>query len=284
MSYLKFLIFWLIIYLISFDSEVTYSQSDSPEWFPEKCIFPFIEYDLLEVIPYTGVFALKANNVDYEGVYIPVNIGFRKSFIQWKMLNIKFDLSFGVASYTQFEIIKFDENTLRGGLINTDFKVSGFLSTTKENHKFRLQVFHVSSHLGDDYLIRNQVFVGNDKSVNYEQVDLIYLFSFARSDIYIGVGEVFSPNAYRKRFMLECGFQASIPLKPKLEVTFGSDVKLYDENDFNPNIHSAAGISLRQREHVQMNFSIDSFYGSLPYSTLDFGIVYWLGLSSKLYL
>ncbi len=41
-------------------------------------------------------------------------------------------LSLEAASYTQFEIIRYDANTFRGGLLNTDLKASGFLSVNKK--------------------------------------------------------------------------------------------------------------------------------------------------------
>ena len=276
--------FFLVLFLLFANSQQVIAQKDSLEWFPERAIFPFLEYDLLEVKPYVGVFLLNADSVDYEGAYIPVNIGFRKSFMQWEMLTMKFDLALGLASYTQFEIVQVEENTLRGGLMNTDFKVSGFLSAIKTNHLFRLQVFHVSSHLGDDYILRNGDYELNDKSVNYEQLDFIYLYSFKNTAIYGGIGSVISPNTFRKRFMAELGYQASYPVAPKLDFTFGGDIKLYDENDFVPDIHAGIGITLKQRKQHQVNFLIDGYYGYMPYSTLDFGRVYWLGISASLYL
>ena len=276
--------FFLLIILIFFNIQSGYPQKDSLAWFPEKCLFPFLEYDLLEVKPYLGVFALNGDSIQQEGVYIPVNIGFRKSFLQWEMFNVRFDLALGLASYTQFEIIKVEENKLRGGLLNTDFKVSGYLSAAVRKHNFRLQVFHVSSHLGDDYMLRNDYYELNDKSVNYEQLDLTYLYSLNNAAVYLGAGWVFSTNAYRERLMLELGYQESFPVAEKLDFTFGTDIKLYQENDFNPDIHAGIGITLKQRRLAQMSLLIDGYYGRLPYSTLDFGKVWWLGFSTSLYL
>lgn len=222
-------------------------QSDSLQWFPKKGLFPFLEYDLLEVKPYFGVFVLNSDSVDYDGAFIPVNIGFRKSFMQWEMLTMKFDLALGLASYTQFELVRVEENKLRGGLMNTDFKVSGFLSAAKGNHKFRFQLFHISSHLGDDYILRNLDFELNDKSVNYEQVDLTYLYSFDKSALYIGIGTVISSNTFRKRFMAQLGYQGSYPLAPTLDIILGADIKLHDEYDFIPDIHWGVGITINQQ-------------------------------------
>ena len=284
MGYTKKINCLLPFFVLLFNIQLAFGQSDSLQWFPKKGVFLFLEYDLLEVKPYVGVFILNSDSTKDEGAYIPVNIGFRKSFMQWEMLSMTFDLALGLASYTQFEIVRVEDNKLRGGLMNTDFKVSGFLAAAKGKHSFRLQLFHISSHLGDDYILRNQDFDLNDKSVNYEQLDITYLYGFENSAIYLGMGTVVSPNTFRKRFMAQIGYQANLPLSPKLDFTFGSDIKLYDENSFIPDIHAAVGVTINQRGDHQVNFLFDGYYGSLPYSTLDFGQVYWFGVSASLYL
>ena len=232
MRFLKYSLSIAILSALLCSFQNLHAQEKSTEWFAAKCVFPMLEYDLLEVQPYAGMFLLNPNEAEFEGIYIPVNLGFRKSFFQWEMLDFKFDLALGAASYTQFEIIRFDENTLRGGLLNTDFKASGFLFAAKGRSHFRMQLFHISSHLGDDYMLRNQDFDLNDKSVNYEQIDITYLYQMEKVDVYIGVGHVITPNSFRKRFMTEMGFQGNFPLKTKLDLSIGSDIKFYEENDF----------------------------------------------------
>ena len=274
----------LILFLLCSGISDGFSQEKSIEWFPKKPAFPLLQYDLLEVQPYVGIFAFTASEVDYDGVYIPANIGFRKSMLQWEMLSMQFDFALGVGAFSQFEIIRFDANTLRGGLLNIDFKASGFLAAVKGRHKFRFQLFHMSSHLGDDYILRNQDFEWNDKSKNYEQIELHYLIALKHTELYSGLGFVITPNAFRERFMFDLGFQSSIPLKAKMAFTFGSDVKFYEEYDFTPDIHAAIGVSFVQREEQQINLSVDTYYGSIPYSTLGFGQVFWLGVSTRIYL
>ncbi len=63
---------------------------------------------------------------------------------------------------------------------------------TKKHH-LRLQVFHISSHFGDDYMLRNEYFEQNNKTVNYEQIDVIYLYRNIGSNYYFGMGEVSTP-------------------------------------------------------------------------------------------
>jgi hypothetical protein len=284
MSHLKIASISLIALLLFSNPLQVFSQNDSTGWFPKTELYPLLEYDLLEVQPYAGIFFLESSKVDYNGVYIPVNIGFRKSFLRWNMLAMQFEVALGAASYTQFEIIRYDKNTLRGGLINSDFKASGYLFAAKGPHKFRLQLFHISSHLGDDYILRNEDFSLNNKSVNYEQIDFTYLYGFKNSDLYIGLGQVITPNAFRKRFMAQAGFQGSFPLQSQKDLSLGVDIKIYEENDFRPDFHAGTGITFKKRDRYQLNLSIDFYYGSLPYSTLDFGKVFWIGPSTRIFL
>lgn len=277
-------IFFLSFTLSLATSKFVLSQESKYEWFPKNCIFPMLEYDLLEVQPYAGIFFLNSSNFENKAAYIPVNLGFRKSFLSWNMFSTKFDLALGAASYTQFEILRFDQNTLRGGLLNTDFKASGFLNVSKNRQKLRIQVFHISSHLGDDYILRNRNYDYNDKTVNYEQIDITYLYNFKHSDIYFGIGYVITPNTFRKRFMSQLGFQGNLIITPQLNLAFGSDVKLIEENQYKPDIHTGFGVTFNQREMHQLNISLDTYFGNLPYSTLDFGTVFWIGPSCRIYL
>ena len=200
------------------------------------------------------------------------------------MLSMHFDFTIGAASYTQFEIIRFDENTLRGGLLNTDFKGTGFIAASKGKSKYRLQLFHVSSHLGDDYIYRNEAYELNNKSVNYEQIDLTYLYSFDHTDLYAGLGYVITPNAFRERFMAELGIQSLAKIGKKKDLALGTDIKIYEENDFIPDVHAGLGVNFNQRNSAQLNLSIDAYYGNIPYSTLDFGLVFWFGVSTRVYI
>lgn len=274
----------MLFFSLSMQFDLSKAQEKKHEWFAEQCLFPLLEYDLLEVQPYAGIFFMQSTKEVNNAAYIPVNLGFRKSFLQWQMLSAQFDLALGAASYTQFEIIRFDQNTLRGGLLNTDFKASGYLNISKGDNRFRIQLFHISSHPGDDYILRNQNYEPNDKSVNYEQVDLLYLRKWDNLDIYGGIGLVITPNNFRERLMIEIGLQGSKSLTPKLLLAYGSDIKIYQENDYRPDVHAGLGICFAKKNKPQLTLLIDSFFGSMPYSTLDLGSIFWLGPSCRLYL
>lgn len=278
------LIFGLNFLMIILFIQSGIAQPDSLKWFPGEGLKPLLEYDLMETRPYFGIFGIKSDSSISDGAYIPVNIGFRKPVLQFKVRKAKINLLIGAAAYTQFNIERYDANILRGGLLNIDYKVNGILSLVQGRHNFRLHLFHVSSHLGDDYILRNQHFELNDKSVNYEQIELLYMYSVKNMDAYLVVGEVVGRNTFRKRFMVQTGVQARKPLLPKLSLAYGCDIKIYEENDFQPDIHLGLGLAIGQENDYNMKFTIDGYYGSLPYSTLDWGKVKWLGVSTSLYL
>lgn len=278
------IVFLFIFTELLISSNVVQSQDSTFGWFPKSNLFPLLTYDLLETQPYAGIFFLNAASVSYKGAYIPVNIGFRKAFCQGKVNETTYEFVLAAASYTQFEIIRYEANTLRGGLLNTDFKASGFFNLKKDKHAFRVQLFHVSSHLGDDYMLRNEAFELNNKTINYEQVDIIYMYRAESTDIYIGPGFVITPNAFRDRWMVELGFQGMSMLNSTWGINYGADIKVYQQNNYIPDGHAGVGISLFVKDKKQIDLGLDVFYGHLPYSTLDFGEISWLGLSTHIYL
>ncbi|MBT3243094.1 MAG: DUF1207 domain-containing protein [Bacteroidetes bacterium] len=278
------IIIFTILAISSTVTSFTQAQSSNFQWFPGSQIFPALEYDLLETQVYSGIFYLNTEKEDFTSAYIPVNLGFTKPFMQWQWSGFDLGLALGVASYTQFEVERYDANTLRGGLLNIDYKASGLLYLQKGKHIFRLQLFHMSSHLGDDYMIRNEYFQRNDKSRSYEEINLTYYYQLENLGIYACAGEVISPNVFRKRFMAQGGFQAQIPVKPNAAISYGSDIKIYEENNFEPDIHCGIGIKFSKIGEKQLSISFDGYYGYLPYSTLDYGKVFWAGISAGIWL
>lgn len=274
--------FLLTGFLLTFCPESKAQNKNT--WFSDTLFFPHLTYDLLETQPYAGIFMMNTENADFKGAYIPVNLGFTKAIMQRSFKEFSVEFVFGAASYTQFEIIAYDANTLRGGLLNTDFKASGFFNLIKNEHALRFQIFHISSHLGDDYMLRNEAFERNNKTVNYEQVDIIYRYKTTWAAYYAGPGFVITPNAFRKRFMVQMGWQTYYPFSTTWGFTGGFDMKIYAQNSYFPDTHLGCGLTFSAKNKKQIDLGLDAFYGHLPYSTLNFGKLYWFGLSTHIYI
>jgi hypothetical protein len=166
--------------------------------------------------------------------------------------------------------------------MNTDFKLSGDYTIQVKNNMMRLRIFHVSSHLGDDYIQRNQDTLVNDKSVNFEQIDITYLRKHGNDFFYAGTGVIYTRYAYRKRLSFQGGGVLNFGQPGPVNLFTGLDLKLLAENSFNPDLRTAFGISFNRRSVSFVRIWLEYYSGQLPYSTIDYGRVNWFGLAMRI--
>jgi hypothetical protein len=246
--------------------------------FPDKRVFPVMFLDPLECQVMGGTYFLNRKN-EQLSLYSTVNLGFSRPVIAKYGKEISWELNFGAAAFSQFDLVKRDDDSYLAGLMNTDFKLSCDYSLQKKNNLFRIRIFHISSHLGDDYVQRNPDTLTNDKSVNFEQADLTYLFRHDADFLYAGAGLIYNPYVYRERLSFQAGgvfnFEKSKPVNPFA----GIDLKLLAENDFVPDIRTAIGICFRRRSKALLRIWAEYYSGQLPYSTIDYGRVNWFGMA-----
>lgn len=95
-------------------------------------------------------------------------------------------------------------------LINTDFNVGLPLSWRSGNWSARLRYYHQSSHLGDEFLVRN---VGFQRfTVSFEEVDAILSYDYKWLRLYGGAAYlVHREPATVDRTRLQWGFEARAP-------------------------------------------------------------------------
>ncbi len=212
-------------------------------------------------------------------LYSTVNMGFNRPILSKEGGSLSWEFNFGVGVFSQFDLLKNDDGSYLAGLLNTDFKLSADFAIEKKKNLLRIRTFHVSSHLGDDYLQRNSDTVANDKSVNYEQIDLTYMRRFARGYFYGGAGYIYTKYVYRERFSLQAGGLLNFSSPGAVGFFTGADVKLFAENDFYPDVRTAFGISIKRRSVPLIRIWAEYYSGRLPYSTIDYGRVNWFGMA-----
>jgi hypothetical protein len=245
---------------------------------PEKRIYPSVFLDPLECQIMGGSYFLNRNGSDLS-LYSTVNMGFNRPVLAKGGGRISWELNFGVATFSQFDLIKRDDGSYLAGLLNTDFKLSADYVVHSKNNILRLRTFHISSHLGDDYLQRNSGTLVNDKSVNYEQADLTYLRKFESAYLYGGAGIIYTKYVFRERFSLQAGGLLNFGRPGAVCFFTGADVKFFAENDFAPDIRTAFGININRKSVPLMRIWAEYYSGRLPYSTIDYGRVNWFGLA-----
>jgi hypothetical protein len=98
-------------------------------------------------------------------------------------------------------------------LVNTDFLVGIPLTYAFNQWSFRLRVYHISSHLGDEFLVNRSHFLKKRKNPSMEAIDFFTSYQFSRHlRGYFGPGIVFhsDPSFRIKPLYVEYGMELRI--------------------------------------------------------------------------
>ncbi len=240
-------------------------------------VFPVIFLDPGECQIHGGSYIIKNKDYDFS-LYSLVNLGFYKPIISRSTERFSWEINFGAATFTQFEF-NVENGYYLAGLLNNDYKLSGDFSFKKYKNILRFRLFHLSSHLGDDYIIRNNITVPNDKSENYEQADLTYLRLLNENYWYAGVGEIYTKYVFRERFSVFGGGYYNILERKSIDLFSSINIRVSADHNFKPDIRFGTGINIKQKTNQALKIWAEFYNGQLPYSTLDYGRVNWVGLA-----
>jgi hypothetical protein len=257
---------------------ITVTADSTLNFLPEKRLYPSVFLDPLECQMMGGSYFLNRAGGDIS-LYSTVNMGFNRPVLAKEGVRLSWECNFGVAAFSQFDLIKRDDGSYLAGLINTDFKLSADYAVRIKNNLLRIRIFHISSHLGDDYLQRNSDTIVNDKSVNYEQADVTYMRKFESGYIFGGTGIIFTEYVFRERFSIQAGGLLNFGRPGAVGFFTSADVKLFAENDFLPDVRTAFGININRKSVPLMRIWAEYYSGRLPYSTIDYGRVNWFGMA-----
>ena len=245
---------------------------------PSDRLFPAITLDPNESQAYATIAPYWEEGKFTDRLYLPFGLGFYKGFLRWNT-DKPFEIGFDFSAHTQFEWATYDGKMQRN-ILNADFKVSVlFQKKINARHSCRLRFFHVSSHLGDDYIIRNGVSSYFPNPNNYEQLDFTWSWQNNRWRYYGGTGLVVRPHTIRKRFSAQAGafFEKPLNCKWPLGLIGGVDVKILAQNDFEPGIKTAFGLRTGQPKKKPLRIMAEYYRGHLPYSPFEFKHVQWIG-------
>jgi Protein of unknown function (DUF1207) len=281
----KRLIFWIIIFISIHFSVFLYADTTNYEFLAEEKLFPAIFLDPFECQLMGGLYTFSGNDSLRNDIYSMVNIGISKPIFTHFFNDITYEFALEFASYTQFEIDRIDSKTSLGGLLNNDYRIGFAISTLVNSNYMRIRFFHISSHLGDDYIIRNNIDIPNDRSQNYEQLDLTFLRKHKESFAYLGLGYIVSKYVYRKRFSSQIGgMYTSNKANSMLNQFIAMDLRILQEENFEPSLRTSIGIDYVKNQFTSLKLWIEYNNGFIPYSTLDFGRISWFGLGMSLTL
>lgn len=255
-------------------------MSDKLTFFPRQVWFKPLLFDPAAAQSSASLLRFQQKNNASLKVYSPVNLGFQKMVLHLQTGPEKgweAGIEFGI--HSQFSIVSTPTAPM-GGLDNTDYIIAGVVHYKHGHMVERFSLFHQSSHLGDDYLIRNNIVDPNNRTQNYEQIGYLRSIQLARTRWYYGVGLNISPNTVRKRRLLQSGVEYEKPLRDSdaIQFVYGADLKFYEQNDYRPNVKFGTGIRFTRDSLSGLTFLMEYYNGHLPYSTLEYQMVSWVGI------
>lgn len=180
----------------------------------------------------------------------------------------------------------FDLDAASMDLINADYWVGFPLSYQKGPFSGVVRIFHQSSHLGDEFLLRNTV---ERVNLSYESIDA--KFSYDLSDwlrLYAGGGYIFHREPSElKPWSIHYG----IELKTRetfLEVlrpVAGADFKNWEENNWHPDVSVRLGFQLESERKLgrRMQFMLEYFKGHSPHGQFYSREIEYLGIGTHFY-
>jgi hypothetical protein len=275
-----FLAFWACLISIS-----GMGQLRKTDLLPKGHLFEPILLDPIEAQSYAAFGRGLNHSFINAGLYVPFAVGFQKGIVRWQNTRNKArEVSLDVAAFTQFEIFySHPDQKVRRHMLNSDYKVSlNYQGQVNEEQSFRLRFFHISSHLGDDYLLKNNYTSFFRNPVNYEQADFTYAWQKTHWRYYGGVGlgirPRFTAGQERKRLAFQGGVLFKKPVRGKQNVKWvaGADVRLLQQTDFVPGIKVGFGAQVGDESRNPISFLFEYYAGHLPYSKFEDQYVHWL--------
>lgn len=250
------------------------------EFLPKGHLFEPILLDPLEAQTYGSV--LPVYNTDgkrYKGSIVPFAFGFAKPFYRRTTKpGYASEWVLDLASFTQFEAFHDDvADKARRRIVNTDYKVSIIYNLQRGANAYRFRVYHLSSHLGDDYIFRNNITAPTPNSVNYELLDVTYSRTIQALRLYGGIGFVLRKAEERKLLSAQFGAYYKKPSDKAARLVGGLDVKFWQQTDFRPGIHGGIGVEVGRTQN-NLTFLLEGYSGFRPYSQFENQKTSWIGV------
>jgi len=215
-------------------------------WFPQQTVLypPMIANPRATI--YSAAYHIGDNVIGKKS--IAVSLGDNFPIFRWRNVlpwqgDMQIDIQAGIWSVFKMGV---DFNGEISELVNTDYLVGFPLSYAFDKWAFRLRVYHVSSHLGDEYLVHNPGVERLNPSM--EAVDLFTSYQVNSAlRVYGGFGWVFHSDK-------------TYPIKPPLYLEWGGEVRLLGRKFFYHRLYGTAFLSVYLRNWQVNDWNLDGTY------------------------
>ncbi len=261
-------------------SEPTVVSRPKHEFLPKGHLFDPILLDPLEAQTYGSVLPMYYTEGNrYKGSIVPFAFGFAKPFYRRTTAPGRAEeLVLDLASFTQFEVYwDADKGRQRRQIMNNDYKISIIYNVRRGIHNWRFRVYHLSAHLGDDYIYRNRITAPSPNPVNYEVLDATYSRMVQNWRVYGGLGIGLRKPKERERLSAQIGTFYRKPSERATRLVGGVDVKFWQQTDFRPGIHGGIGVEVGRTQN-NLTFLLEGYSGFRPYSQFEQEQTGWIGV------
>lgn len=181
----------------------------------------------------------------------------------------------------------FNLNASSSDLVNTDFIASAYSSVRVGQFSAFSRLYHQSSHLGDEFLLRKVNTKFERVNLSYEGVDLKLSYELPLGvRVYGGGAGLFhrEPTAL-KRWSTQYGVEFRSPWRLEfaaMRPIIAADIKNYQENDWSTDISARAGVEFDNSKVLgrKLQILVEYFNGYTPSGQFYKDKVEYLGLGA----
>lgn len=258
---------------------ITSVFAQKTDFLPKKNYWHVQSLDPIESQSFGLVAALWENGSPADYFLTGFSFGFQKAFFAWPKSDSKgFDLGIEGAAITQFEWTDRD-TTFQRNILSTDYRIGIPFVIYFHPWTIRIRFYHLSSHMGDDYIIRNKITSYHNNNNNYEQLDVTGSYLLKNFRFYLCVGAVVRAVQPKKLLVFSGGLDYLVSLNAKKSAQFyaGFYADTKQDHGFTPAINVGTGVQLGKPDRRTIKLLITYFQGPLPYSVYEGRSVQWLG-------
>jgi hypothetical protein len=141
-----------------------------------------------------------------------------------------------------------DIGTKPSSLVNADYYISVPVTYSAGSWSGLIRVYHLSSHLGDEFMLTPEGKKTERINLSYEGVDFLLSYNFNNLRLYGGGGYLINRDpSYIKPLKLQGGMEYYAPytfMNGRLRPVMGIDIKAEEYSSWYPGISCKAGVQL----------------------------------------
>ncbi len=213
-------------------------------WFPQTTVlYPPMIANPRETL-YSAVYRVGDQVLGDKSIAVSLGDNFpifRWKHVLWGNGDLQIDIQAGI--WSVFKMGVHHENNEISELANTDYLVGIPLSYAYDKWAFRLRVYHVSSHLGDEFMVHHPEV--HRVNPSFEALD--FFTSYQVNDslrFYFGPGWVFHSDS-------------TYPFKPPLYIEYGGEFRFLGTKSFYHKLYGTFFLAIYFRNWQTNSWSLD---------------------------